>query len=407
MPTPTTAATTSSPSGGGNKNIPVKRPDKGGELAIRTAKLRANHFPVCFNPDSIIRHYSVDVKADGQGRAVKISKANLAHIRDKLFNDDPSQFPLSMTAYDGEKNIFSAVPLPTGKFKVEYSEAEDMKPRTYTFTIKSVNELKLCKLKGYLSGNLLSIPRDILQGMDVVMKENPARCMIPVGRSFHPREAFPDDDLGFGLTASRGFQHSLKPTYQGLSLCLDYSVLAFRKRLPVIDFLKQHISGFNLNDFHRFRRSVENVMKGLKVSVTHRITKQKYVVSGLTREKTGGIYFPSEDPDGRVTQVHLVEYFRQKYQKEIRYMDIPCLDLGKNNRKNYVPMEFCVLVEGQIYPKENLNRDAALFLKDMSLARPKEREYIISQMVQAPDGPCRYVNLNAILISMMHLCSVF
>ncbi|GKV36846.1 hypothetical protein SLEP1_g44934 [Rubroshorea leprosula] len=161
-----------------NKTVPVKRPDKGGQLAIRTVRLRVNHFRVDFNPQSIIRHYDIDVKPDGvlnNGRPVRVSKADLSVIRNKLFQDNPDEFPLEMTAYDGEKNIFSAVHLPQGKFTVEFRDGEDMRHRSYEFTITLVNELKLCKLRDYLCKNLFSIPRDILQGMDVVMKENPSR----------------------------------------------------------------------------------------------------------------------------------------------------------------------------------------------------------------------------------------
>ncbi|WCJ28469.1 Argonaute family protein [Euphorbia peplus] len=378
------------------KTVPVKRPDNGGTLAIRTVNLRVNHFPVRFNPESIIRHYDVDVKPDApqkNGRPpAKVSKSDLAEIRKKLFTDTSSEFPLSMTAYDGEKNVFSAVPLPTGKFKVEFSEGEDMKYRSYTFTIKYVSELRLCKLKNYLCGKLLSIPRDILQGMDVVMKENPTSQMTAVGRSFHPKNPNEKDDLGYGIAASRGFQHSLKPTYQGLAMCLDYSVLAFRKRLPVLDFLAQHIRGFNLSNFRNFRRDVEHVLRGLKVTVVHRITKQRYTIVGLTKDNARNLTFPSVEPNGQTAsrRLNLVEYFREKYC-DIEYKDIPCLDLSRNNRINYVPMEFCVLVEGQIYPKENLDRldrNSAVFLKQMSLAHPGERQRIICDMVRDKDGPC-------------------
>ncbi|KAJ6410592.1 hypothetical protein OIU84_007356 [Salix udensis] len=167
---------------------PVLRPDKGGKQAVRTSRLLVNHFLVKFNPKSIILHYDVNIKQEvlpKHGGPGKISKSNLAMIRDKLFADDPSSFPLAKTAYDGEKNIFSAVSLPTGTFKVQFSEADDARPRSYLFTIKLVNELELCKLKDYLEGTLRSIPRDILQGMDVVVKEHPTRTMVPVACSFH------------------------------------------------------------------------------------------------------------------------------------------------------------------------------------------------------------------------------
>ncbi|KAF5728742.1 protein argonaute 2-like isoform X2 [Tripterygium wilfordii] len=372
--------------------VPVKRPDKGGTLGTQMVMLRANHFLVKYDSERIIKHYDFDVKSEmpvKNGYPKKISKSDLSVIRNKLFTENHAEFPMSFTAYDGEKNIFSAVPLPTGTFKVLVGE--EGRHGSYVVSIKLVSEVKYCRLDDYLSGIISSIPRYTLQAMELAMKENPNNNMIPVGRCFHPFETYPEDDLGCGIIASRGIQHSLKLTSQGLALCLDYSVLAFRKKMPVVDFLREHIHGFNLNDFERFRKQVEIVLRGLKVTVIHRTTKQKYVVAGLTRENTRNLSFTAEDTEGNVParQVSIIAYFREKYKKEIVYKGIPCLDLGKNNRKNHVPMEFCVLVEGQVYPKENLDRNAALELKDKSLAQPAERERRICDMVQSTEGPCR------------------
>ncbi|GMI72986.1 argonaute 2 [Hibiscus trionum] len=381
-------ASTSLSSSDKNKYNPIMRPDEGGKAFVATVGLNVNHFRVKFNPRSIIRHYNVDIRqveSPRNNRPAKLSKLLLSNIRSKLFTDNP-QFPLLMTAYDGEKNIFSAVRLPEGEFKVELSEGEDSKSREYKFSIKLVNELRLCKLRDYLSKNASSIPRDILQGMDVVMKENPVMHMIPAGRCFHPTKDSPEDDLGYGITASRGIQYSLKPTFQGLALCLDYSVLAFRKKMPVLEFLAEHISGFNVNNFQRFRRDVDQVLKNLKVNVTHRLTKQKYVIVGLTREDTRHVSFP--DANHPQERIRIVDYFREKYNRNITYLDIPCLDVSRNNRMNYIPMEYCVLAEGQIYPKEYLDRNAACILKDISLAKPHVRQSKICGMVRSEDGPC-------------------
>ncbi|KAM3737894.1 hypothetical protein ACB098_09G091200 [Castanea mollissima] len=376
-----------------DKIIPVKRPDKGGKLAIRTVGLRANHFPVKFDPNTIIMHYVVDVQPavpPKNGRPVRIPKSVLSVIRNKLSSDDPEQFPLSKTVYDGEKNIFSVVPLPTGKFDVKVHEGEDMRGGSYVVTINLVNEIKFGKLKDYLNGQLLSIPRDVLQGMDLVMRENPSRYMIPFGRSFFPREPREGDDLGWGITASRGFQHSLKPTFQGLALCANYSVLAFRKKMSVLDFLWEHIPNFDIKNFQWFRRDVEDALRGLKVTVTHWKNKQKYIIRGLTRENTQEYSFIQEGPDCQTPprQVRIADYFREKYDKDIMYKNIPCLDLGKANKENAVPMEFCVLVEGQMYPKERLDRKAGTILKNMSLVPPKVREREICSVVRSENGPC-------------------
>ncbi|PQP99579.1 hypothetical protein Pyn_30161 [Prunus yedoensis var. nudiflora] len=93
-----------------DKKLPVRRPDNGGTESIRTTSLRANHFNLSYNPESIIRHYDVDVKPEKpakNGRPVKMSKSELSAIRKKLSSDNPSDFPLSSTAYDGGKNIVS------------------------------------------------------------------------------------------------------------------------------------------------------------------------------------------------------------------------------------------------------------------------------------------------------------
>ncbi|KAI4302891.1 hypothetical protein MLD38_038587 [Melastoma candidum] len=385
--------------GTNSKIHPVRRPDKGGVVAVRCIRLRVNNFPIKFNPGSTISHYDIDVKPvvpPKNGCPVKISKENLSLVREKLFSDHPSEFPASMTAYDGEKNIFSATPLPMGKFTVNISDGEDKKESAFICTITLVNELKLSKLKDYLCGKLSLIPRDILQGMDLVMKENPAKNMISLGRNFYPVKHCEEDDLGRGIAAFRGFQHSLKPTSQGLALSLDYSVLAFRKKMSVMDFLGEHIYGFNIQNFSRYRRDAEKALKGLKVTMIHRRTKQKYTVAKLTDKNTRALSFLAEDPGSTspAKRVSLVNYFREKYNIDIRHKDIPCLDLGRNNKKNYVPMELCVLVEGQRYPKENLDREAGIVLKNLSLVRPSTRERLICDMVRSDTGPCGEVSRN-------------
>lgn len=387
-PSPALASST------GNKLLPMKRPDRGGRVAVRSTRLLVNHFPVSFNPHSIIKHYDVDVKLDVApgSKLIKktVPKSELRSIRDKLFSDRADILPMDRTAYDGEKSIFSAVDLPTGSYKVELSDGEDARSRTYTFTITLVNELKLSKLEDYWCGNLMQRPSEVLNGMELVMKENPSRQRICFGRNTYSREYGRRDDLGGGLAASKGFQQSLKVTSQGLALCLDYSVLAFRKPLPVLDFLGEHLGLQGINDINNYKRDVITALKGLKVTVTHRRTKQKFTVAGLTTESTRNLRFTLEDPLGNdpPREVTLLDYFQEKYGMDIEYKDIPSLNLGKGKKQNYVPMEFCVLLEGQKFQKENLDRDGAMLLKKISVAPPLQRKNNICGMIRAGDAPC-------------------
>ncbi|CAN6997728.1 hypothetical protein IGI04_018934 [Brassica rapa subsp. trilocularis] len=369
------------------RKTPMRRPDKGGVVAVRRVNLLVNHFRVHIDPETVIKHYDVDIKPEISTK--KISRFELSMVRDKLFTDNPGEFPLAMTAYDGQKNIFSAAQLPTGSYKVDFPETEETRARCYTFTIKQVNELKLRDLREYMTGGSSLNPRDVLQGMDVVMKEHPSKSMITVGKSFFTRETkSDDDDLGFGLAAAKGYRHALKPTAQGLSLCLDYSVLAFRKSMSVIEYLKHY---FDWSDLQRQfnRRDVEMELTGLKVTVTHRKNKQKLTIVGLSRKDTKDEGFELIDEKGNEPprKTSIVEYFRIKYGKDIVHKNIPCLDLGKNGRQNLVPMELCILVEGQVYPKERLGRNSALWLKTLSLVNPQQRRRNILKMIESNDGP--------------------
>lgn len=393
-----------------NRILPVKRPE-GSALQGRSVKLLVNHFLVRFNPRVTIFHYALDIKqVISRGKRQRIRTKNKANrlIRDKLFLDDPARFPLNRTAYDGEKNLYSAVLLPTGQFKVELFDSEDLSTRTYVVSIKLMNELKLSKLEDYLSGKVPYVPRDILQGMDLVMKENPSRYRSSIDGSFYPSSFKVEDDLKHGVAAYRGFQSTLRPTSQGLVVCLDCSVLARRKPLPVLEFLKEHLPLFDGLHFDSYlRRRVTNALKGLTVRVTHRLTKQLYTISGLTAKSTRDLWFDFVDPKGTdpTVKVSLVQYFREKYGKDIAYQGIPCLILGRNNRTSHVPMEFCILAEGQRYRKELLDEVALEKFDAKCMPWPPERRKTISEMMQAHDGPCGYVAFTFSTLDDYHLVS--
>lgn len=57
---------------------------------------------------------------------------------------------------------------------------------SYIITIKLVNELKLSMLKEYLKGELSYIPRDILQGIDLILKEILLGCGFQLAEAFTP-----------------------------------------------------------------------------------------------------------------------------------------------------------------------------------------------------------------------------
>ncbi|XP_057755328.1 protein argonaute 2-like [Arachis stenosperma] len=369
---------------------PVRRPDHGGREAFGKRTLLVNHFLVEFNPNKSIMQYHVEVSPQSQPQPGlpprRISKTELSLIRDKLL--DHPEVPSGMIAYDGERSIFSMVPLPEA-LVVEVSKGENEKLTGFNVTLTLVKNLEMSRLDDYIRGRELSIPHEILHGLNVVFKKNPTKCTVPVGGCFYPlAPKVRETNLEPGVIAVGGFRHSLKLTQQGLSLCLDSSVLSFKKQMSVLDFLEKQITGFNLREFGKYRKTVEKLLIGLKVQVNHRKNTQKYSVAGLTEKDTRQTIFSVADAQGNPTiQLSLVDFFKDKYQIVIKNEDIPALVFG-GNRTRYVPMELCHLAEGQMHPRQYLSRQAAKALRNLCLPLPPARQARIMEMVKSSCGPC-------------------
>lgn len=357
----------------------MQRPDHGGSLGFRSIELLANHFLVKYNEEGVILHYIMDIqreKPTSTNKTVKISKSGLLTIKNRLFKTEPEKFPPSMIAYDGERNLYSAIQLPVGKFRVKVCH------QTYTIAIGFNKQLEL----GWLRDQ--PVPREVLQGLNVIVREASTSQRIPCGRALFPKTINHAFDLGRGITAMEGSRQTLKCTEQGLVLRLEHSVMPFLKPAPVLQFLEKNL-GISFNEsmqLNRHRKSeVESALRGLQVTVTHR-RKQKFTVIGLTNLIAKNITF-KDDRSGK--EVKLVEYYRVKHKVEIRFQGLPCLDLSKN-QMNYVPMEFCELDEGQRYHQKDGRREEEKKLRDMALVPPNIRKEMILRMIAAADGPCRY-----------------
>ncbi|VVB00904.1 unnamed protein product [Arabis nemorensis] len=187
------------------------------------------------------------------------------------------------------------------------------------------------------------------------LKKLPSRVLMPVGRELFLELSILDHH---GIAAYTRYYNDIKLTQQGPSLCLDYKVSLFCQALPINEYL---MSIFGWTDFSGFgdnKYDVEKELVGLKVSLPHcKNNHHKHTILGLSDEVTANI-------------------------------DIPCLDLGKKGRRELVPMELCVLVEGQIFPKHELDPAPASRLKQLSLVNPQKRKVNILRLAQSSDELC-------------------
>ncbi|KAB1201672.1 Protein argonaute 1B [Morella rubra] len=155
---------------------------------------------------------------------------------------------------------------------------------------------------------------------------------------------------------------------------------AFIEPLPVIDFVTQllnrDVTSRILSDSDRVK--IKKALRGVKVEVTHRENvRRRYRIFGLTSQATRELTFPVDE---RGTMKSVVEYFYETYGFVIRHSQWPCLQVGNQQRPNYLPMEVCRIIEGQRYSKRLSDDQIAALLK-VTCQRPHEREQDIMQTV--------------------------
>lgn len=344
--------------------------------------VKANHF-FAELPDKDLHQYDVTITPEitsrvynraVMGQLVKLYKAS--HLGDRL------------PAYDGRKSLYTAGPLPfiSNEFRITHFDEEDgsggqRREREFKVVIKFAARADLHHLGLFLQGRQADAPQEALQVLDIVLRELPTSRYCPVARSFYSPDLGRRQTLGEGLESWRGFYQSIRPTQMGLSLNIDMSSTAFIEPLPVIDFVTQllnrDVSSRPLSDADRVK--IKKALRGVKVEVTHRGNmRRKYRISGLTSQATRELTFPVDE---RGTMKSVVEYFYETYGFVIQHIQWPCLQVGNQQRPNYLPMEVCKIVEGQRYSKRLNERQITALLK-VTCQRPHEREADIMRTVR-------------------------
>lgn len=354
------------------------RPGKG-QTGIKCI-VKANHF-FAELPDKDLHQYDVSITPEVTSRGV-----NRAVMENLVRQHRDSALGRRLPAYDGRKSLYTAGPLPfqNKEFSINLLDEDDgsgtpRRERQFKVVIKFAARADLHHLGEFLSGRQADAPQEALQVLDIVLRELPTHRFCPVGRSFYSPDLGRRQQLGEGLESWRGFYQSIRPTQMGLSLNIDMSSTAFIEPLPVIEFVAQLLGkdvSKHLSDADRVK--IKKALRGVKVEVTHRGNmRRKYRISGLTSQPTQELTFPVDD---KGTMKSVVEYFQETYGYTIRNTTLPCLQVGNQQRPNYLPMEVCKIVEGQRYSKR-LNEKQITALLRVTCQRPVERERDILETV--------------------------
>ncbi|CAH2066358.1 unnamed protein product [Thlaspi arvense] len=378
--------------------VVAKRPDSGGQEGS-VIYLLANHFLVKFDPSHKIYHYNVEISPHP-------SKEMARMIKQKLVETEPSSFSGAVPAFDGRNNIYSPVefqedrleffvnlPIPSSNTVMKYSDLREKQPQKKIDKLFRVNMRLVSKFDGKEQRkkegeNWTPLPQEYVHALDVILRENPTEKCTSIGRSFYSSSMGGSKEIGGGAVGLRGFFQSLRQTQQGLALNMDLSITAFHESIRVIAYLQKRLEF--LKDLSRNkgrelsfeeRREVEKALKNIRVFVCHRETVQRYRVYGLTEEITENLWFP--DRDGK--HLRLMSYFKDHYSYEIQFKNLPCLQISRT-KPCYIPMELCMICEGQKFLGK-LSDDQAAKIMKMGCQRPNERKGIINTVMSGPVGP--------------------
>ncbi|GFQ68100.1 protein argonaute-2 [Trichonephila clavata] len=357
-----------------------RRPNLGTEG--RPILLRANHFEIRM-PRGYLHHYDVTITPDKCPRKVN------REIIETMVQSYSKIFSNLKPVFDGRKNMYTRDDIPIGSEKMEFEVTlpGEGKDRVFRVAIKWLAKVSLYALEEALEGRTRTIPLDVIQALDVVMRHLPSMTFTPVGRSFF---SSPDGGynhpLGGGREVWFGFHQSVRPSQWKMMLNIDVSATAFYKAQPVTDFLCEVLDIRDiaeqkkpLTDSQRVKFTKE--IKGLKIEITHcGAMRRKYRVCNVTRRPAQLQSFPLQLENGQTVECTVAKYFLDKYKMKLRYPHFPCLQVGQEHKHTYLPLEVCNIVAGQRCIKKLTDMQTSTMIKATARSAP-DREREINNLV--------------------------
>uniref|UniRef100_A0A673I8U9 Argonaute RISC catalytic component 3a n=1 Tax=Sinocyclocheilus rhinocerous TaxID=307959 RepID=A0A673I8U9_9TELE len=351
----------------------------------------------CFQveiPKMDVYLYEVDIKPEKCPRRVnrEVVDSMVKHFKVTIFGD-------RKPVYDGKKSLYTANPLPVAPTGVDLDvtlPGEGGKDRPFKVSIKFVSLVSWHLLHEVLTGRSTSEPLELdkpistnpVHAVDVVLRHLPSMKYTPVGRSFFsPPEGY-YHPLGGGREVWFGFHQSVRPAMWKMMLNIDVSATAFYKAQPVIQFMCEVLDIHNideqprpLTDSHRVKFTKE--IKGLKMEVTHCGTmRRKYRVCNVTRRPASHQTFPLQLENGQTVERTVAQYFREKYNLQLKYPHLPCLQVGQEQKHTYLPLEVCNIVAGQRCIKKLTDNQTSTMIKATARSAP-DRQEEISRLVRS------------------------
>ncbi|XP_043688821.1 protein argonaute 16-like [Telopea speciosissima] len=376
----------------------------------RRIQLLTNHFKVNMNaPDGVFFQYSVSITYEDK-RPVE-GKGIGRKVIDKLYQTYCSELAGKNFVYDGEKSLYTVGPLPQNNFEFTVvledsslrrngspglngspSEADrkrskrSYQSKTFNVEINFATKIPLKSIASAIKGNEVGSTQDALRVLDIILRQQAANsgCLL-VRQSFFHDDVRNLTSVGGGVSGCRGFHSSFRTTQSGLSLNMDVSTTMILTPGPVIDFLtaNQNVRDNRQIDWAKAKKMLKNI----RIKTRH--SNMEFKITGLSEKPCNQQFFTLKVKNGdgangedQTMEVTVYDYFTQHRKMELTYSAyMPCLDVGKSKRHNYLPLELCSLVSLQRYTKalSSMQRSS---LVERSRQKPQERIQVVTDAVK-------------------------
>ncbi|KRX24858.1 Protein argonaute-2 [Trichinella nelsoni] len=333
--------------------------------------LRANHFQVRI-PTGSLYHYELVIEPERYHRDII---ETMIQAYQKVFSN-------GKPVYDGKRSLFCKEMLPIGRdwvVQLDVTMPTEREDRRYQVGIKLSSQVSLRRLQEALDGRIRFLPQDTVAALDVILRHLPSLKYTPVGRSFFsPPERF-FHPLGGGREVWFGFHQSIRPSQWKMMLNIDVSATAFYKSMPVVDFLSEILDAPHIPENRRPLR--------LKVEITHcGQMRRRYRVCNVTRRPAQTQTFPLQIENGQTVECTVAKYFYDRYCIRLKYPQLPCLQVGLEQKHTYLPLEVCNLVPGQRCIKKLTDTQTSSMIKATARSAP-DREQEINELTRATALP--------------------
>lgn len=316
--------------------------------------------------------------------------------------------------YDGQRNLYTSKQL---LYKDEVSFPIDVvidgKSKRFFVTIKPVkkedgtNMISVKHLKNLYTKDSTKIPHEVLSVYETVLNHRePPFQQIHYRSSFFSFQRENVLPLGCGLEICFGYFKSVQLTELGPVLIINRTAKAFHKACPIIDYvndiLKHKYSPARFTDITKIRRlenedikEISEALRDVRVKVTYQRQPRRYKIISLTEQSAEELTFVE---DRKLMSV--VEYFWKKYGEMLRYPHLPCLAMKGGKSTPYIPMEMCVVLEGQ--PKiGKLNSNVSSTMVRKTAILPKERfDSIAKDAKQVESISKDYMNAFGLIVDL-------